>query len=67
MSERTEDFDTRSPKEIAQDRVRELEAENKALREVLRKVVAVGHNDKCLFCAFKDAVALDGRGDHLIA
>ena len=44
--------------------IKNLEAENKRLREALEKVQKLGYNEDCMFCGFKDKAvkqALEGR------
>jgi hypothetical protein len=36
--------------------VKRLNTENAALREKMEKAMAVGHNDDCMFCGFKDKI-----------
>jgi hypothetical protein len=33
-----------------------LRTENAALREKVKKAIAIGHNDDCMFCGFKDKI-----------
>lgn len=40
-----------------------MKSEAEMLREALEKIVAIGHNDDCLFCGFKDKQAIAALAD----
>jgi hypothetical protein len=49
------DFERRQRK-YEEDQKLEAYAENAALREKVKKAIAIGHNDDCMFCGFKDKI-----------